>query len=165
MPVPNAPERPRLPLFAIMDVQTAGIPAHDSPLVTQPLAPKVDGKDLFTETTASATAKISWNAPQTGHATQYLVTLLHWENLELAKISFLTEGFSIAAMLVVPGDVNEINVPAGVMQEGEEYVAVIEAMHAGDLDFKVGDAKPAPYRAAQPWGRAGLISSSFRVTN
>jgi len=114
---------------------------------------------------SSAEPKISWSLPQKGKATQYAVTLLRWTNLELAKIAMVPEALEPVAILVVPGDVTSIAVPPGLLVKGDYYVAVIDSVHAGDNDLKLGDRAAAPYRTPQPYAQASAVTSTFRITN
>ncbi len=144
-----------LQVAVAIEVDTNQLASGDNPIapsITPPLAPQLDGHDLFTDLTGvGTTPTVSWSPPRIGRADAYVISLERWDVLYLNTVP------SPMATLIVPGDVTSVRLPARLLESGESYLMQIAAISLPGLDVR----RHSLYTLGVPFATAPLITNTF----
>ena len=106
-----------------------------TPAITPIRMPEIAGRDAFADNDGvGLTPVISWQAPTTGMATTYGLTII--EAVTNPTPPF-RPGWYITGNLWVPGDVTSVRVPADLLREGTTYSIVFHAIAQPGQDLTV----------------------------
>jgi len=131
---------------------TAAGPA--TPAITPIRAPRLAGRDAFTELAAvGTTPEMSWTPPATGTPTSYRIQII--EAFTHPPEPF-RPGWYIAAELIVPGDVTSVRLPADVLRPGSTYGMVVRAFAQPGADVRT-----QPFRTRADAGFADTVLGPF----
>ena len=131
---------------------TATSPA--APAITPIRAPKIGWRDAFTDLDGvGLTPVISWQAPATGTATSYELTIVE---AVLDPPPPYRPGWYITATLVVPGDVTSLQVPADLLVEGKTYAMIVKAIAQPGQDITT-----RPFRIGGVYAFAEAVTGRF----
>jgi hypothetical protein len=140
---------------AIIEVNTNELPDASHPIVpivTPPLAPMIEGMDLFADHDGvGLTPMISWSPPAHGTPVAYVLTVEHWE-IQIGNVDFAN-----VATLIVPGDVTTIRMPARMLDAGEHYALRIAAIAQPGVQVRTHSL----YTLGLPYGYADVFTNTF----
>jgi hypothetical protein len=110
------------------------------PVLTQPLNPTIDGKNLLgDQSNLSLTPKVAWNPPAVGPPTAYELIVLNPASPSTPHY-FFTNGNSVA-------------IPPGVLQANSSYVFILQAITYQNSSFTT-----APFRMGTSCTYVGQVS-------
>lgn len=100
-------------------IPLGSVPSSYTPSLGPPTAPRLNGSDAFTTHSVGTAPVISWSAPSTGKATQYIVSL----GLVSAQ-----HGGDVVSLDAIVYSGSSFKVPGSFMKPGQYYLGRVEAV-------------------------------------
>lgn len=132
-------------------VATTSLPTMTEPLqplVAPPVAPRINGHDLFQiQSAVGQTPTISWQAPSSATPTGYGVTLY--------RLYASASDSNVELIAYLWTDSTSVTLPPGLISSGDTYLFRVRSFYAPGMDLKT-----APYRQTFPWAYADAFSAT-----